>query len=299
MRRGFSPTSAFGALLVAAGAVLLCTRLAQAQSPHMPISSFLALALELGIYAALLALFDVPKTVVAYPIGAAVLAAVRWGIVLASAAIITGRSGGDVWQEAASIDRLLIPRIASMVFAVIILFPLRDVLQVQSGITEPAAPAEEKATSGSDAMLLFGAGNSGAGSSGAVGDEESETAEASAMAAEEAAQIEGSIVMPAQAALKNVPQDRVNGQVDPGLEIDVPLSIIVPQLKEARIMMNVDDLSALLPVGTLDAEGPPVELPLDEVVVRLPAEVLERPKATSPAWAHVEAQVEELLFTAV
>jgi hypothetical protein len=300
MRSGFSATSAFGALLVAAGAVLLCTRLAQVQSPNIPLPWWATLALELGIYAALLALFDVPKSAAAYPVGVVVVACVRWGIVLASAAILSGRGEGSLGEQAMAIDRSVIARLAAMVFAIIVLLPLRDVLQAHPQAAEPAA-AEKEAASEEGAVLLFGARESGLYAAGSEGEDDAGPGEPGGEPSipEEAAQIEGSISLPAEVALKNVPPERIKGEVDPGLQVEVPLSVIVPQLKEARIAVKPDLLSAQLPPGTLDGDGSAVELPLDKVVMSLPAEVLERPKAAPPAWAQVEAQFEELLFTAV
>lgn len=303
MRRGFSPTSAFGALLVGAGAVLLCSRLAQSQSPQLPISWWLTLALELGVYAALLALFDVPKSLIAYPVGALLLAAVRWGIMLASAGIVTASSGTDLWQEAKAMDGLLIPRLAAMAFAVIAVLPLRDVLQVQRGEAQPPTLRQEREASDSEATLLFGSGSltAGAGLGTAVQDEDGDGPAAGILdnSVEETVEIEGSMLLPCEVALKNVPAERLNGQIEPGTQIEVPLRLIVPQLKEARVLIDMEELAAQLPLGLLDRDGPAVELPLNEVVSRLPAEVLQRPKATPPAWAQVDVQVEESLFTAV
>ncbi len=106
----------------------------------------------------------------------------------------------------------------------------------------------------------------------------------------------GSVEVPLRAILSHIPEHLLTGdtqQYPSDLPIAIPLFLLGPQLKEARIHVRVDDLRDLLPPQVLAAtpptgsEGEPVvvSLALEDVIPALPPEVLELPPPSPPAWA--------------
>jgi len=287
----FSVASGSAAVLIAGSGAMICARLAQGAASSIPMPSWLALLMELGTYAALLALFGAPRSALTYAVGVIALCAIRWAITLASGGIQALHEGGGAWQHAKTMQGMAAPRMAALVFSAVAFFPLRDLLPGGPS-SRPAGASQKKNAEQSDVMLLFG---DQAGTEVSP-DETAEAADDSQSPGVEQAPIEGSLSLPLRVALQNVAS--FSAAADSGeVEIEVPLALIVPHLKEGRIVVAARDLAPHFPPG-VNVGQETVELPLREVVLALPADVLRLPHASPPAWARVEGLDQEVLFVA-
>ena len=107
--------------------------------------------------------------------------------------------------------------------------------------------------------------------------------------------------------LSQVPQDLLTeGRVqdDDSRTVSIPLEVILPQLKEARILISLSSLQEWLPAGTLqtaveagkDAEAALVQLPLEMIIPQLPPEALALPPPSLPAWAETAVETDSVSF---
>jgi len=174
---------------------------------------------------------------------------------------------------------------------VIAVFPLRDVLSSGHASADRQADPPGKRGQETEVTLLFGQ---------QAGDEASAAEEDDADKALPInlppAPIEGSIFLPLAVVMKNIPGFSPPAGAEQA-QVELLLALIVPQLKEGKIILAARDLAPHLPVGVI-VEQEAVELPLREVVLSLPPEVLELPPANPPAWARVDGLEEEVLFAA-
>lgn len=278
-------------MLIASAGAMICALLAQGAPSKIPMALWLSLLMEVAAYVALLAMFGAPRRSLTYAVGVIALCAIRWTIMLAGGGIQALHEGGAAWQHAKAMQGMAVPRMAVLLFSAVAFFPLRDLLPGEPS-SGPAEACVKKNAEQSDVMLLFGAQPGTEASLHGL----AEVADDSDSLSIEQAPIEGSIALPLQVALKNVAS--FSAAADDGeARIEVPLALIVPHLKEGQIVVATRDLAPHLPPGvTVGQES--VELPLREVVLALPPDVLRLPPANPPAWARVEGLDQEVLFVA-
>jgi len=212
----------------------------------------------------------------------------------------------------------LLPRICSLVFAIMAFYPLRGLVPRRPTVIR----LKDRAVKGSSlhsptlsssgsrsGVFLFGApGLPAAGNNARVSPTPS-------------APVPGASASPLPAHLQDweihLPLQLIACQLPPGvlrpevmerlalekLEVPIPLGVVAPQLKEALIQVSVAALLTFLPKGWADTPAAGGEeritLPLEVVVPQLPEEVLRLPAPFPPTWAAALQEEEKVLFARV
>jgi len=87
------------------------------------------------------------------------------------------------------------------------------------------------------------------------------------------------------------------------LEIEFPLALIAPQLKEAHIQLTPNDLLPLLPKGwvapNFEGSDDKITLPLSAIIPQVPEELFKLPEVTPPAWIKALDEEDKVLFAQV
>jgi hypothetical protein len=316
MRREFSAIGALAAAISFLAAAVLCTELSQTRifsgwQPTAPAQW----TLELALFGVAVLVWRGDVSLGGWMVGIVALAAARAALSATCAVALTelhpGFSFGRALQQASGCE----PRLAAAVFSVLVCYPLRGLLPAgkREGRRSPAEGREKEEARG-DASLWIVRGEeklqvllSPAGERASAGGRREAPTAVVTIASPE--QIPGSITLPLSSVLPRIPQDdvsRLASEYPPDHPVSIPLFLIVPQLKEAQIFVRLEEMQRLLPSGVLvtqpdgGPQGEPllVSLALADVVPALPAEVLELPPPSPPAWADLP-DPESVVFATV
>lgn len=318
MRRGFSPIGALSTLIFFLAAVVICLQLAHTKSvPEWRLPPPVVWLLEVAIFGMIVYAWKPRISFGAWMVGIGVLVLVRLSLTA------TCTLGYQVVQQSASLEGLgaqhlsgPVLRICAALFAVMVLYPMRGVLPVRLLAAREgrriSTSAAGSATSGSGAAnepaLWFVRGEEKIPVWLGAGRQSDDDAIVPDLAQDET--IEGSVLLPLREVLAQVPPELVSQKAmecQDSTFVSLPLSVIVPQLKEARIVVRLDDLRNWIPSETINvppdwadpgAEAPLVFLPLELVVPRLPEELLELPPPSPPDWAK-DKQADTVVFAII
>jgi len=222
--------------------------------------------------------------------------------------VLTVMHGGSYFAPAVAKASMLAPRLCAAAFSLMVFYPLRTLLPTRVAEVLPdtsrfasseavnAAASRDKDEAPSVVVLSdgekvpFWQGDDARPSSpghrpGPVLDEA----------------MDGHVSLPLSLLLTLLPQELVGEKAQrnqESVEVAIPLASVIPQLREARIVVSLADLHEWLPAGTMKKlpgreseagdQGDLVILPLAWVVPRLPSEVLELPPPSPPAWAEAK-----------
>jgi len=314
MRRDFTAISAFSMAISFVAAVVLCLQIAQIKgAPELEIAGPTAWAVELAIFGTAVYAWRPRVTLSGWVLGIATMVLVR--VLVATCAgtgLLLVQDTGDI-ESAIARASTLGPRICASFFSLMVFYPLRVMLPVRTlrrpdrrRFAESAAVTEANGGAEDPAMVLVGGDETIP-----VWDARRKPPARARPGARPVPQVDldGSLELPLDAVLAQAPQDLwadSAGKHDPSEPVSIPLQAVVPQLSEARVVFTVADLCQWLPPGVLRAPAEPgpegdvpvVNLPLELVVPRLPAEALQLPPPSPPAWAEV-GDADSVLFATV
>jgi hypothetical protein len=295
MRRELTAVSALSMLISFVAAIALCIHLAQSRPAiAWEPSGRLLWVVEIAIFGTAVYLWRRGASLESWVLGIAGLMGVRYGLTSFCAVSLSQYQPGLDFSKGMTLVSTLSPRACAIFFSLMISYPLRAYLPLallprrvpEEAAATPEAPAENQS------MWLV-----------ANPEGPSKPAKPTPWAAEDWVAVPavpgkfgGSVEVPLRAVVSHIPEHLLTSearQYPEELPIAIPLFLIGPQLKEARIHVRVDDLRDLLPPQVLAAtpptgsEGEPVvvSLALEDVIPALPAEVLELPPPSPPAWA--------------
>ncbi len=305
MRRGLSTISVFSILVSFCAAVVLCL-----QTPSLPIhpgwpeTALTQWGAELVLFGLALLVGRPNLSLRGWLMGMGTLVAVRVLISATAGYVLAGYQSGPAW--AAAVTRLdeSAPRLAATVFSLMVTYPLRALIPGRASRTLETEPDSGRA---GETSLWVMQGDQ----SLRVNEREEKTTPSAPMVMTIASpeQYRGSLELPLRVLLAGVPSRWLapgSGRYTDTEAASVPLSLIVPQLKDARVMLTLDDLRQILPPDLVnfsdrgDSEGEPtvVLLPLEEVISQLPPAALELPPSSPPAWAELP-DPESVVFATV
>ena len=318
MGREFSAIGAFSAAISFVAAVGLCTELAQTKALSVWQPTGLVLGtLELAWFGVAALICLKRASLGGWIVGLGALAAVRM-VLSATCAMTLVKLHLDpafphAWQQVSACE----PRLAAAAFSLMICYPLRALLPAgRAGEARSDAEGGAELAAQGDAALWIVRGDervqvllSGAAGEQGPGVKGQGKALAGVVTIASPDRISGSITLPLRAVLPRIPQDDLSpraAEYAPDHPVSIPLSLILPQLKEAQVFVRLEEMRGLLPSGLLIAsaygglEGEPllVSLALEDVVPALPAEVLELPPPSPPAWAELP-DPESVVFATV
>jgi hypothetical protein len=320
MRREFSTISAFSMMMFFMAATVVCLQIAHTNPPwaNWRLAPGVIWALEIAIFGTCVHLWRRRISFGPWVLAIGALVLVRIAITHASAL------GYPLIQAAASYEAGLremsqaLPRACAALFSLIVLSPLRAFLPATllparsrsrsapggatfafpdmptDGASDPAlwfVRGEEKIPVWLDARHQSGV--DGVVSAGAP-----------------VAQINGYLELTLREVLAQIPQEFIAKKAAryEGTEpVTLPLAVIVPQLREARIVVRLNELCDRLPHDVVnlpdlwagpEEEVPLVLLPLEMVVPKLPEGVLELPPPSPPSWAKL-AYTDKVVFARV
>ncbi len=309
MRKDFSGIGAVSMVAFFLAATVVCLQIVHSKAlPPWPLPAGVIWMLEIALFG--VTVYAWRRAIALGPwllaIGAAIV--VRLGITHASAFAYSLFDPTVTHQLALSEMNASLPRLCTAFFALVVLYPLRSFLpeklaqpktRTRSDSPAVAFAFQNTPTDGAnDPALWFVRGEEKIpvwldAQRGGDGD----ASVATPVVSEE---IEGDVDLPVRDVLAQIPQEFVSEKaerLDGSEVVSLPLATILPQLREARIVIRFDELCERLPDGLIDvsetrrleeAETPLVLLPLELVVPRLPEGILVLPPPSPPAWAKLE-----------
>lgn len=317
MRKELSAISAFSMFISFLAAVVICIQVAQMKlAPEWQISGFTTWAVELAIFGAAVYVWRTRVSFLGWMLGVLGLIAVRLGLTTAAATGLAITQELDSFGPAFARASALAPRVCSAFFALMVFYPLREFLPLRTErvrlkrqfADSPAAALGERGAEGEPAVVLLGRDED------AIPVWESKPKPAETAATHSVTlplvDIDGAVEIPLRLLLGQLPAELLSEtarEYDESHPVSVPLELVLPQLREARVVLALRDLAECLPPETLkptalsDPESAKLEvqLPLEEVVPQVPAEALALPSPSLPAWARVTVEVEPVVFATV
>ena len=310
MRKEFSTIGVVSVMVSFGAAVVLCL-----QTPTLgltlpwPDHALTQWGIEIGFFGLVVPLWYRPVSLRGWGSSLLALVGVRSAMSCASALALAGFHSGAAFSLSLQQMNGFTPRAAAMVFTLMVMYPLRTFLPDLLGRPkrkEAGEGSSEGMTEEDDSSWLLHSAASLRQPRFEGAPPASSTAVIT-MASPE--QFRGTVDLPIRALLARVPATEIapeSERYDETKLVAVPLSLIVPQLKEAQVALSLEDLRQVLPPGVLrqakstgaEESSTRVLLPMEEVVPRLPLEVLELPAPTPPAWAELP-DPESVVFATV
>jgi len=311
MRRDFTAISGFSMAISFVAAVVLCLQITQMKAaPEWQIAGATVWIVQLAIFGTAVYAWRPGISLSGWILGILLLILVSLSLTTTTALTLAFLQGVGDFPSAFSRTGSLGPRVCAAFFALMVSYPVRILLPIRrerpirkrsrdgdadAGIAAGGDPAV-LLVGGDQAIPVWDARNRPVGSS----------APSTSISSLE---LDGTIDLPLGAVLAQVPRELwgdTAGDYASSHLVSVPVEVVVPQLKEARIAIRWLDLYEWLPPGAGRAEpelghdkrDELVLLPLELVVLQLPPEVFELPEATAPAWAHVDEN-ESVLFATI
>jgi hypothetical protein len=226
------------------------------------------------------------------------------------------------------------PRLCSMVFAVLAFYPLRIFLGRRTSAGKDNRTAKTRTPKSSarndqdipvtPAVSAAKSANVVYGTPGAPAAAPNQTAQKKSgvmdfMAAPQSAAKAAPMVLPShlEGYMLHIPMQVIASQLPDGSlraeiadhiakdnpDFELPLEMIAPQLKEALVQLSIPALLDLLPNTWVDAVDIETEdkitLPLEVVIPQVPEEVFALPAPNPPTWANLPKEEERILFAQV
>ena len=313
MRREFSGISAVSMVMFFLAATVVCLQITHTKGlPDWPLPQGVIWALEVAIFGAAVYLWRRRVSLGPWLLAIGALLLVRMGLTHSSAFAYSLMHTETSYQAALAEMSEVLPRVCAALFSLVVVHPLRYFLPAtllpgrsRSQSRAAAFAFPDMPTSGpNDPALWFVRGEEkipvwlDAKNSG--GDD----AVSSATPME---QVEGYLDLPLRDVLAQIPHEFISEKAarhDGAEPVSLPLAVVLPQLREARIVIRLDELCDRLPSDVVDLpeamvmaeeEVPLVLIPIELVVPRLPEGALEMPPASPPAWAKLEC-TEKVVF---
>jgi len=317
MRREFTAISVSSMIIASVAGIVFCLQLATLKpSPGFQLSEPVLWAVEVAILGAAIYIWQTHISLPGWVLGIGGIVCARVMLSLGAATVTQlGQPATDLPTAMGQMSAFA-PRMCAIFFSLMICYPLRVFLpsRPERATTDarrfaesPAvkSPVAVRGDSVSD-LIIVAKGESDRG----------QTAEAQRRSARmlgvssQQTEVDGTIELPAPTVLQLLPQELLRErlpQIKDSQMISVPLDVILPQLREAQILVSSAQIRSWLPPGLrkvlVDApdaneEEPSVSLPLELIVPKLPADVLALPPPSPPAWAKVDETQEVVFATA-
>ena len=311
MRRELTVISGFSMAISFAAAVVLSVQICQLPGlTNWELPSFTQWALEVAIFGTAVYIWRPTASLGGWSLGIFALVTLRLLLTTSVALVLTVMQGPTYFAPALAKAYLLAPRLCAAAFSLMVFYPLRALLPTRAA---EAVPDTSRFANSEAVDVAEARDGGGAPSVVVLSDHEKvpfwQADDSPAASARRHSDpvlgeaTDGQVNLPLPLLLSLLPAELAGNKPvrDPdSVEVAIPLASIVPQLKEARILVSFAQLHEWLPAGAMrkpagsdsDAEDEfnMVILPLAWVVPRLPAEVLELPPPSPPAWAEVEEE---------
>jgi len=300
MRKQVDATGVVTVVLLGVAAVLLCAQLTRLPA-LFAMDQGQALVLELLLYAFALALSKSDCTPRGYLIGVGAMFLFRLLITAGTMAWLAGQTGAPVVKAGAQVWTSAPARLAAVVFALLMSYPLAGLLPERPRRRRQPLPALVR-----QELLLSAAAAPREVELPSVEDEEpAGFGYVPHLTQRTVRPIEGKVQVPAEAISSQLPASLLlpGGPSYQG-EVEVPLALVMPGLQEGEVKLALPDLVPYLPAGLVREDldlftaddAPTVSLPLEVVVPQLPDHVLEREPVEPPTWLRVDPALERTLF---
>ena len=316
MRTEFTAISAFSMVIAFIAGLVLCMQLANMQTaPTLGLSQPTLWGLEAVIFGSAIYAWRRRISFSGWIAAVVGLAAVRLILTAGAGLGLAAMHGeGDVPTVIQQMSKLP-PRMCAVLFSLMVWYPLRIFLplrpvqarQPRRFADSPAVKSAAGIVVGGDSELVIWAGSEQAGSSKDSG---GPAAISMLETSRPHAGLEGSVELPIRAMLAQMPQDLLTAkaqEIDDRQVVSIPLDVILPQLKEAQVVVSLAQIRQWLPDRVKKAlaeqddaieNSESVPLPLELIVPGLPAETLALPEPSPPAWAEID-QSERVVFAKV
>lgn len=306
MRKEFTAIGAASTVIAFVAGLVLCMQVATTKVELAWEPAWAVLwGIEAAIFGTAVYVWRTRVSLPGWVVGIAGLTLIRLGLTMGGAlALAASRENGQLPAAIAQTSGLA-PRMCGMLFALMVFYPLRAFLPIRSARTLSrrrfADSAAVKTAMGtavdSDSELVIWTGSA----QKAEGYERAPTAATSMLErSPRRLDIEGTVELPARVVLAQMPPELLNDRmqkIDDSQMMSIPLSAILPQLKEAQVAFRPSEIAEWLPAPARRAlvrepdqgdEERSVVLPLALIVPHLAEEALALPPPSPPAWANVD-----------
>ena len=314
MRREFTAISAFSSVIAFVAGVVLCMQVAHAgTTPGWEVSEPMIWAMEIAIFGTAVYAWRSRISLVGWFIGITGLVLVRLAVGSGAALFLAALREGQTINVALEDTSRMTPRMCAVLFSLMVCYPLRQFLPVRAARLGrqrrfAESPAVQSATGqfpGSDGDLVIWAGSEQ--KAGADRDR-AHPVRSMLDAVRPPLGIDGALELPVRMVLAQMPHELLSdraSEIDNSQVMLIPLDVILPQLREARVVVTPAQVRGWLPSSARralvdldeaeEAAESQVLLPLELVVPRLPPEALALAAPSPPAWADAEG-AERVVF---
>ena len=313
MRNDLTSISVFSMAISFVAAIVVCMQVGQTEAlPGWMMPEAILWSLEVAIFGVAVLAWQPQVSLVGWVIGIGALSVLRSAVGLAAAVtLVAVQEAGPLLPVIDQMSQLA-PRLCAALFALMVFYPLRVLLPVKPlerstdrkrfAMGAAASAGERGSEENGSGLMIMAASGTAKGS----------PAEAAPWAEAEgqylpSASVKGTIEVPLSVLLAELPQELVTDRAaehDESELVSIPMNVVVRQLREAQIVVTLDDCYDWLPSGVMGSPGEfavsdegaaSVILPLELVVPQLPPEVFELPPPSPPAWAQAEVD-ESVVF---
>ncbi len=312
MRKEFTAVSTLSAILLFTAGMVLCMQVANIKSgAGAAISGPVLWAVEVAVFGATVLGWRPKVSFAGWILGIAVVAVMRIALVSGAGMVLAITRETTNMGPAMSQTSAFLPRMCAAGFALMICYPFRFLLPLREAeIGKGFRDGSAARGNGEDGLLIVTMRDRGG--QPAESPRGDARMHSSSGILSSVPLVEGEVELPLSTVLALMPEHLITDRalaLGDTETLAIPLEVIVPQLKEARVVFNVTELRSWIPLAVrkalvqpadsdIETENGLVALPLELIIPQLPAEVLELPPPSPPAWAQVDA-AERVVFATV
>ncbi len=317
MRNQLTAISASSALIAFTAGIVLCSQLITIDSPAgMAVAEPVRWAIEATIFGTAVFIWRPQISFLGWLLGIAGLVAIRLALgsaatLLLCALHVTTNTAPVLAQASA-----FLPRLCATGFALMVCYPFRVFLPLRDQTIRWRRFRNGRAGSVNqtdpDLELLIVTAKERAANIASVPSRGESKPQTATGIVSSTTFVEGDIEVPMSTVLALMPENLITDRalaLSDSQTMTLPLSAILPQLREAQIIFSVADLRERVPLAVrkalvqpadsdIETENGLVAIPLNLVIPQLPPEALELPPPSLPAWAKVATE-EHIVFATV
>ncbi len=311
MRKEFTGISALSAIIAFTAGIVLCMQVSHVKPPAASaVAAPMLSIIEIAIFGTAVFAWQTRVSFFGWMLGIAGLWLMRMALVSGAAGVLAIGSGtmnvGPAFRDASN----LLPRLCAVGFALMVAYPFRILLPIRDAQPRSRSKNGQAPNGDKELELLIVTAKERAANAPAPKAEPKPQANVGILSS--APTIDGEVELSLSGVLALMPENLVTDRalaLSDTEVVRIPLTAILPQLKEAQVVFNVGELREWIPLtvrkalvqpdqSDIETENGLVALPLNLVVPQVPAEAFELPPPSPPAWAKVDAD-EHVVFATV
>jgi hypothetical protein len=312
MRKEFTAVSAFSAIIAFTAGIVLCMQVSHTEPPAgLEIARPVFWMVEIAVFGTAVFAWRTRATFIGWAIGIAAMEVMR--VALASGASLILAIVAETTNMAPALRETsqMMPRMCAAGFALMVCYPFRILLPLRDHQRRRRAFKDSPAAKDPELELVIVTARERAANAGAAPKAEVKFQTAPGILSS-VPMFDGEIELSLSTMLALMPENLVTDRalaLSDGGTMAIPLEAVLPQLKEAQIVFSVSELREWIPLtvrkvllqpaeSDIETENGLVSAPLNLIVPQVPAEALQLPPPSPPAWAKIDSE-EHVVFATV